>query len=187
MSGQPEKAARFACTYFVRLHITRQREELRRKAHDLHSSRKSAVGIHKLGVSEMAIQWSPALSTGLEWQDDEHKELILRINKLLDAMRRNAAKQTLEELFGFLSNYVIEHFGHEETMMLKKRFPGYQTHKQAHSAFIVQFKDLKKTFDKEGASAGLTMQVQGWLGDWLLRHIGQVDKAMAVHTLTADR
>ena len=58
-----------------------------------------------------------ALVTGILLIDAQHRELILRINTMLDACRAGKGKEELDRTTAYLERYVREHFETEEKTM----------------------------------------------------------------------
>lgn len=129
----------------------------------------------------MALEWSNSLSTGIKWQDQQHRELFNRINNLLDAMNVGMGKEELTKLFKFLDEYFIVHFEAEEQAMHKSDFPHTLEHIAEHTRFIDQMGKLKEEARTEGVSIKLVIQTQREMVDWLVNHIGGEDKALAEH------
>jgi hemerythrin len=128
----------------------------------------------------MSLQWTRALSTGLEWQDDEHKRIFQWMSELLEAMNRSQASTVMNDLVIFMEKYATDHFQHEEQFMIEQNDPGLEAHKAEHAKFAAKAQEFKTIYARQGASSYLTMQVQRWLRDWLLEHIAQTDKKMGV-------
>lgn len=126
----------------------------------------------------MAVQWNDNLSTGIDWQDGQHKELVAKIGILIDAMSAGRGKKEINNILSFLENYVVSHFSKEEEYMISRNYPGYAGHKSEHRRFINDFTAFKAEFEKEGASSSMAIQVQRTLLDWLVNHIGKVDKGL---------
>ena len=132
----------------------------------------------------MSIEWSNTLSTGLEWQDRHHKELFKRINKLLDAMTLGYGKEELVKVFDFLDDYFVFHFEAEEQAMSKFSYPGMIAHLAEHTGFIERVSKLRDEC-KKGPSAALAIKTQREVVDWLLNHIGGIDKTLGAFILKA--
>ncbi|RPH94172.1 hypothetical protein EHM69_08050 [candidate division KSB1 bacterium] len=128
----------------------------------------------------MAVHWTPELSTGLDWQDEQHQQIIGKIDELLESMNRNEARNVIASLFEFLESYTVQHFAAEESYLQRKRCTGFAPHRAQHLEFIARMREMERVFNKQGASTYVVMQVQRWLRDWVLDHISQVDKRMAV-------
>ncbi|HEY4708508.1 MAG TPA: bacteriohemerythrin [Thermodesulfobacteriota bacterium] len=133
----------------------------------------------------MGIEWSSNLATGVDWQDRHHKELFKRINRLLDAMSAGYGKDEVRDLFNFLDEYFVVHFEAEERAMNKYGYPETIAHLAEHTAFIDRIATLRKDFEK-GASTGLVIKVQRQVVDWLINHIGELDKKLGGFIKSAE-
>lgn len=125
----------------------------------------------------MAIEWSDSLLTGLEWQDFQHRELFSRINSLLDAMNMGFGKDEVLRLFEFLDEYFVIHFDAEEQAMHKYDYPDTLAHIEEHTRFIDDIAKLRSVA-VSGVSTGLVIKVQSRVVDWLISHIGSIDKSL---------
>lgn len=132
----------------------------------------------------MSIEWSNSLSTGLEWQDRHHKELFKRINSLLEAMTIGYGKEELVKVFDFLDAYFVYHFEAEEQAMSKFNYPGMLAHLAEHTGFIERVTKLREECRK-GPSTALAIRTQREVVDWLLNHIGGIDKTLGAFILKA--
>jgi methyl-accepting chemotaxis protein len=128
---------------------------------------------------DMSLHWSPELAVGHEMIDTQHQELIKRINMLLEACNEGKGAETVDEIVGFLGDYVVTHFGMEEEQMLKHNYPQYEGHKQQHTKFIETYIDLKAQMQKEGIGPHTAIQVNQIIVDWLINHITRVDKQLS--------
>jgi len=109
--------------------------------------------------------------------DAQHRELFVAINTLLRE-EGNTASRDLARVLDYLEGYVSSHFGLEELYMRRLSYPGFPTHKGEHVAFINDFYDLRDEYDNNGASPELADKMGRYMGDWLVNHIGKVDKAL---------
>ncbi len=128
----------------------------------------------------MAIEWTPDLSVGIEFIDNQHKELFVRINNLVLACNEKRAQEIIIETFRFLENYTVEHFGAEEAEMQKHAYPQYPFHKSQHEEFIKDIQDLKGGLNKEVDRLFVADRVSNYLVNWLVLHIRKVDKALGI-------
>jgi hemerythrin-like metal-binding protein len=120
---------------------------------------------------------------GVDTIDAQHRELFAAINSLL----REEGKPTTKELVGvldYLEDYVNNHFGLEEIYMRRLSYPEYPAHKGAHVAFINDFYDLRDEYDDKGSTPELADKLGRYMGDWLVNHIGRVDKALGAFLLS---
>jgi len=128
----------------------------------------------------MALQWTESLSTGIELIDTQHKELIGRLNNLLEACQQGKGRKELSSFIGFLADYVIMHFSEEEKHMIKYGYDDYSAHKEQHELFLKDFRALRERFDTQGAGINLVLLTNRTVVDWLVNHINKTDKALGV-------
>lgn len=133
----------------------------------------------------MSIEWNAKLSTGVDWQDRHHKELFKRVSGLLDAMSVGLGKDELDRVFRFLDGYFVVHFEAEEQAMSKYAFPGAMEHLREHTVFIESVAALRQEFAL-GATSVLVVKVQRLVVDWLIHHIGEMDKRLGAHILRSE-
>jgi hemerythrin len=129
------------------------------------------------------MQWTKQLETGIPSIDEQHKELFRQIDILLDAKNKDRIAETLN----FLGDYVKKHFGDEQVMHAKSKYPKATAHKQYHDAFIVTFKTLKDTYNREGPTLANRMAVDKTLIGWLREHILVQDKDFATFYKTSAK
>jgi len=111
--------------------------------------------------------------TNVSVHDHEHQTIFRMLNSLHDATAtgdRKAVGAQLDQLIGF----VAEHFGSEERNMLKVNYPDYQKHKQEHDNLVLTCLDLQKQF--HAGKAEITAETTGFVKDWLVNHIPNVDR-----------
>ncbi len=123
----------------------------------------------------MRIEWTEALSTHIAEIDEQHKELISRINALLDACAGNKPREELGKVLGFLEEYVVRHFGHEEGLMTASGYEEYGRHRNEHAIFIERVADVRRKFQTEGADAEVLHLATRTLMEWLDVHIRRTD------------
>ncbi|HEX8042184.1 bacteriohemerythrin [Candidatus Deferrimicrobium sp.] len=123
------------------------------------------------------FEWTERWSVGVDTIDAQHRQLFDAINTLLQVEGKPAARD-LVKVLDFLEEYVNNHFGLEEIYMRRLSYPGFPSHKGEHVAFINDFYDLRDEYDNDGATPELADKMGRYMGDWLVNHIGKVDKAL---------
>ena len=123
----------------------------------------------------MGIQWRDSLAIGVEVIDNQHKELLLHFDRLLNACQEGKGIEELKSLMTFLEEYVHTHFKDEEAIQRLHRYPGYEAHRAEHLFFIEQINKLKAETQKEGVSTHHVVETNNMLLKWLLNHISKVD------------
>jgi hemerythrin len=126
----------------------------------------------------LVIKWDESLSTGVEKLDNQHKEIISRINKLI-SMTDDEKEREIEKMLRFFGGHVIDNFESEEAYMIKHKYPDYDAHKEEHMAFLKSYSNLKRLFEREGATRLIIHATQNQAVEWLVKHITESDKKMA--------
>jgi hemerythrin-like metal-binding protein len=122
------------------------------------------------------IAWDPAtMATGFTAVDEQHQELIKKINELHQACLDGRAKEELEKMIEFLGAYATAHFAEEEEIMQQHRCPIHGQNKAAHGRFLRDYAELAGLVQREGASTATVVKLKQMLGDWLDNHIRTTD------------
>ena len=124
----------------------------------------------------MAIAFDESLVTGVPELDRQHRELFVRLDALLEAVRRGSSRQEVSHTLGFLRQYVATHFADEEALMRQVAFPLEDGHVAEHAAFTRDLAALEAEHRRDGASPGLIVRVNVWLTAWLRAHIYDADR-----------
>jgi hemerythrin len=128
--------------------------------------------------------WDDSLSVGVKAVDDQHKELIQKVNELRDAMKVGQGKGKMESLLKFLGQYAVNHFAMEERLMTLHRYPKYAEHKKIHEDFKADFGKLAQELSSATAASLLSIQVERRLSDWLVQHIKVTDREAGQYLAT---
>ncbi|BAH77657.1 bacteriohemerythrin [Solidesulfovibrio magneticus] len=119
------------------------------------------------------IEWTPALSIGLENIDEEHKKLIAICNKLAHNIKGPSNSQVITEEFKDLRAYTVYHFSNEEKYQKTIHYPEANAHAQEHARLRKSVKDFQQSLYKEGYIPQQT--VINFLKDWLINHVLRED------------
>lgn len=126
----------------------------------------------------MGIEWRDSLSIGVVAIDNQHKELLLRFDRLLNACQDGKGIDELRGLMLFLEEYTHTHFNDEEALQKLHKYPEYEAHRKEHLYFIDQLKKLKQETGQKGISIHHVVETNNMLLKWLLNHISKVDKKL---------
>lgn len=127
----------------------------------------------------MAVAFTSDIETGNEKIDQEHKELIEKINDLLTACSSGKGRGELENTVNFLKSYTNTHFANEEALQKAAKYPEYFEHKKYHMTFIRTVDDIARRLKKEGPTIPLVGEINQKIGSWLVMHIKTEDKKLA--------
>ena len=128
----------------------------------------------------MRAEFDESLVTGNEMIDTQHKELIDKINKLLDSCETSKDKVVAVKTLDYLADYTEFHFGEEEKLQESINYPGIEQHKKEHDKLREVVKDLYNMVEEEeGPSEAFVEQVNKNVIEWLYRHIKGFDRSVA--------
>lgn len=128
----------------------------------------------------MRAEFDESLVTGNEMIDTQHKELIDKINKLLDSCETAKEKLAAIKMLDYLADYTEFHFGEEEKLQADIQYPGIEEHKKEHEKLRAVVQDLYSMLEEEeGPSDAFVEQVNKNVIEWLYRHIKGFDRSVA--------
>lgn len=128
----------------------------------------------------MRAEFSENLITKNELIDSQHRELIDRINKLLDSCEDSDAKLAAIKTLDYLSDYTVFHFGAEEELQKEIEYPGYEAHKEQHENFKKTIAELDEMLqEEEGPSPAFVKKVEENVIKWFYTHIEGFDRSVA--------
>jgi hemerythrin len=125
------------------------------------------------------IAWKAIYETNIVALDNEHRKLIVEINRLYEAIRDKRGAEVLGDILSMLVKYTVDHFEHEEQLLAQYGYPGLEEHKKMHRELIQAVEEIKeKAFT---GTEELAQQLLKFLRHWLLEHIVEVDKKYGEH------
>lgn len=124
------------------------------------------------------LEWSSSLQIGVEDIDNQHKEILGRINSLMLSMQAGKGAEQIGALLEFLTDYVKHHFAAEEKLMAELLYPGFEQHRGEHAEFVRDLATLKGEYEAEGASSHFAVKVNSRVGVWFVSHIMRSDRAI---------
>jgi len=116
------------------------------------------------------------LTLGIEEIDGDHSKLIELYNILNHSVSEGASKEYVEAVLEEMINCTVWHFSHEERLMLKYGYNGYEEHKSDHQDLIEGAGKLKQKFLQTGK---LEEEDLIYLERWLTEHILVSDSRLA--------
>jgi hemerythrin len=119
------------------------------------------------------VNWSPKYSVGVKIMDEQHKKLILMLNRLIGSENIKTDSEVISELIMQMITYGQEHFKAEENLMAKSGYPQLDQHYQSHVKYKKKVADLCIAVPLE---VPVVPQVTlNFLIDWWQNHILNVD------------
>lgn len=136
----------------------------------------------------MYAEFTENLATGNEMIDSQHKELIQKINDLLDSCEKSSDKVVAIKTLDFLSDYTEYHFNAEEQLQKDIEYPGYDKHKAQHEEFKKTVEELHEMLvEEEGPSPAFVAKVQENVINWLYTHIQGFDRSVAEYKFMREK
>jgi hemerythrin len=125
------------------------------------------------------MEWTDSLSVGVTEIDNQHKELINRVNIFFSKI--DSPEKEVLDVLDYLSGYVVTHFKDEEALQVKYNFPSYVEHKKIHDEFIKTVGGIRKDIEENGFTMITKSLVGSTLVNWLVLHICKMDKLVGDH------
>ncbi|MEM9539447.1 MAG: hemerythrin family protein [Cyanobacteria bacterium P01_E01_bin.42] len=126
----------------------------------------------------MTLLWSNSLKIGIPEIDKQHQQLIEQMGRLYTAIQKDRGNNEIQEILRFLNQYVVEHFGYEESCMLKYKCPIALKNKTKHNEFKANLKAIEEEFRTKGASENLAIEINRNLLEWFANHIKSIDTSL---------
>ena len=124
--------------------------------------------------------WNDSLLIGVNLIDDQHRELVKRMDQLVDACHCGLGQDEVGETIKFVVSYIKEHFKDEEELQALYAYPDMAGHKELHAGFVHRTIDLVQEL-RTGESSDFTDRVRRMLLEWFLLHIRNEDKKVSEH------
>lgn len=123
------------------------------------------------------FDWTERYRLGIPEMDDQHFELVKRVNNLVIAFKSERSKQDIHEILSFLEEYVVIHFNDEEALMEKYGYADLDTHCDSHGQYMEMVGALVQDLNTQAVTPTLMVSVNRLLVEWLSTHIDKEDRA----------
>jgi len=130
------------------------------------------------------VVWDDKYATGIHLIDSQHKELISITNELFHACmdREIIQEEVFKETMKKMVDYVRFHFGAEQELLLRVKYPDYHEHKKQHDTLVRQIIEAVKEYNV--GKKMVANQFVRTLRDWILSHIALYDKQYSSYIAT---
>jgi hemerythrin len=120
------------------------------------------------------IRWDKTFSVNVSRFDEEHKNIILVINRLNAAMQTNDECEKVSDALNEMTLYARTHFKAEEDYMKRFGYPEYELHKEKHREFSRTTVGFCKSV--MNGNYNIAYDLLEYLNQWLANHIQRTDK-----------
>jgi diguanylate cyclase (GGDEF)-like protein/hemerythrin-like metal-binding protein/PAS domain S-box-containing protein len=134
------------------------------------------------------LTWSPQFETGIAVIDEQHRQLCRLLNELARHLVQHSDVPTITGLFEQLSAYAATHFRTEEAVWARHLSGDAwtQAHQQSHDGFLDSVAELMRA-DRLKPIHAVLVEVSSFLAHWLVVHILDEDKRMAIAAQAVQR
>lgn len=132
----------------------------------------------------MLIKWNDSFIVGIDLIDNDHKKIVDCINVLDEAKKLGRQEEALAQIVHELIEYTRTHLEHEEALMQKAGYPGYDDHLGIHFFFRQSIARFEEALKQEKKPVGEIIKISILLQRWLIDHIQEVDRKMAKFVLS---
>ena len=132
------------------------------------------------------LQWSEALMVGHPIIDYDHQMLVNIANDLHHAVKFEQGDEEVERALARLVQYVETHFKREEALFMDSHYPNKQKHLQNHRDIEKLVHGFLNSFHAD--PSGVDMEkLLVFLREWLIKHIGKLDKGYMPYVKSAQK
>lgn len=123
-----------------------------------------------------------SLVTGNIMIDEQHRELIGKIQKLVRCCKGGGGKLEAIKTLDYLADYTDFHFKEEERLQVESSYPGLVEHREKHAELRQAVGELYEMLrEEEGPTDAFVHAVNKNVTEWLYGHIRTFDSAVAAH------
>ncbi len=119
------------------------------------------------------IIWNESFSVGVRELDEQHKELIRMINKLIETRDTKVDSEMISDILTKMTKYAGYHFQTEEQYMIEYDYPDYSSHREQHKEF--RKKTVAFCMDTMAYKETIPTEILSYLKNWLTNHILKSD------------
>jgi len=124
----------------------------------------------------MALAWNDSFSVKITEIDNQHKTLVVMINRLHMAIRTAEAEDIVPKILEELLEYVKIHFETEERYLKLAHYPDFDEHKKTHARLAKRVNDMYNNLTDSEILFEDMIELYLFLQEWLNSHLLFDDK-----------
>lgn len=124
------------------------------------------------------IVWKEEYCVGVEFIDEQHKELVVIANKIYELLKNDLIADKYDSIIAIideLKDYTVYHFKAEEEYMKSIGYKKLLSQKVAHNDFLEKMQSIDMDKIDNGHNEYL-IEMLDFVCEWLVRHIVKEDK-----------
>lgn len=115
------------------------------------------------------IEWTDEYSVGVEKLDNQHKNIINFINKLISNPEIDVHSETLHDILQEMMRYSKEHLYDEEMLLRQNGYSDFDTHVNYHMEYLEKFAELSLSVTESDLT--VPADLLSFLRNWWANHI----------------
>ena len=127
----------------------------------------------------MPLEWKESYLVGDVEMDAQHRHFFKLANALMEAEGKAAQTACAMAIY----RHTREHFGHEEELMRRLRYPGIEKHVEWHNRMISRLNALSRDIQSETVNKQDLLDLTA---DWALNHIPVHDADLSNYLLLRE-
>lgn len=134
----------------------------------------------------MLLQWSKDLAVGHPIIDSDHQMLVNIANQLAHDVEAGQDDKAIGRSLERLAQYVETHFHREEALFMDSDYPYKDKHCQNHRDIEKLVRGFQTSHTQDAKSVDMP-KLLNFLREWLVKHIGKLDKGYMPYVQAAEK
>jgi len=122
------------------------------------------------------LEWDDSMSVGVYLIDEQHRELVVLINNIADALQSGASVSEVSRFIRRFYNYTIVHFQTEESLMDHNSYADYFTQVREHLDCSTKALEFHRRFVEEDGFD--LLEFLEYIVAWFRSHTTGVDQGL---------
>ena len=131
------------------------------------------------------ILWDESLSVGNQRIDNQHKQLIQILNRLINSLYTDFDRVLFSEILSELLEYSRVHFRDEELLLEEKKYPKLADHHNEHRDFKLELAKICESILQGNTQVNL--KLVEYLSNWYVNHICVSDQDYKHYMINSDK
>ncbi|HVZ82229.1 MAG TPA: bacteriohemerythrin [Terracidiphilus sp.] len=123
---------------------------------------------------------------GIESLESDHLKMMALANELHDSVCAHAAPEAVAALIDQLAAYTEAHFACEEKLLVQMGSPDAAEHRHEHENMSAWIAEMRMRL-KCGSLPVASIEVVGYLRDWILEHVVRSDQSYLSELAARER
>lgn len=127
------------------------------------------------------LEWDESFCINVNDMDKRMEvffQLVNRLGELKEVKRKKEDDfDNIAEALADITEFMREHFNHEERLLVRHKYPELNYHKKEHKKFLKKVMAFRRLFPEEPEK--ISADAYGYVGGWIMDHIKNDDMRFA--------